>query len=609
MCGIAGYLLNNNSVVTSSNEVLKTIESRGPDNLDYFVEDCLDDIKSWSFFHSRLSIMDVDTRSNQPFIDPTGRYVLVFNGEIYNFHNLKKTLSYNFITESDTEVLLALLIEEGIECLNKLEGMFAFSFFDKSTRKVIMARDQFGKKPLYYFCDKTCFVFSSKIETILKIKPEIRNVEKQNISDFLFFQTNLGDKVILNSISQVLPGNYLIVDSNGEIIEYSKYSSWQDFKINKNLSKVDIIKNVKYLVEDAVKKRLICDVPYAIPLSGGIDSTVITGLAANLSESKVNTFTLSFDNLLYDESVHAEIVSEKFQTNHFVSKVNSNDILLSLDDYIAAMDYPTVDGFNTFLVSKKIREAGFKMALSGIGGDEWFLGYDYFRRYEIFKSFSSLGNLRFLFENNLFPLKLRKFFNSLYYINKFGSNANSTQRILYDSVSLEKVLNLPKVKFNPISHNFTSSQSSNSINEWYYYCQPVLLRDTDQFSMAAGIEMRAPFMDKYLVEYLLSIPDGIKLGKTPKELLITAFSDYIPVSLINKKKKGFVLPYESWLKNELSLMANDCIINFSLRINSPNLLKEWDLFKLGRSNFYWTHFWAIVILEKWINKNELNFVI
>jgi asparagine synthase (glutamine-hydrolysing) len=284
--------------------------------------------------------------------------------------------------------------------------------------------------------------------------------------------------------------------------------------------------------------------------------------------------------------------------------LNPQDFLDLLPEGLAATDHPSGDGLNTYVVSKHTQAAGFKMALSGIGGDEWFLGYPYFRRMSDWQKRSWLSKGSGL--QSILPFDKRKGMEIASAVSKFGGNAYAFQRLLFDQTSIEHLFNLDKPTLFPSAEKGPFSQAVYSQQEWQYYTQPVLLRDSDQYSMAVGLELRAPFMDADLVDYALALSDDMKLGMRPKDLLISAFASELPRSVYDRKKQGFTLPWEHWIKNELRGFCQSRIMNFSDRLDTPDLLPEWNRFLHGKSRISWSRWWAIVALEDWMERNGIQ---
>lgn len=596
MCGIAGHFSTSYQSINQQ-AVLTALAHRGPDaQASWLGESAL-------LFHSRLSIIDTDARANQPFTDPTGRYVLVFNGEIYNYQALKASLGVEWQTTSDTELLLYWLINYGSARLNELEGMFAFAFYDIQTQELLLARDRFGKKPFYLHQQEGLLSFASEVRVLMQMHPELRTISKQQLSNWLFWQTIPGG-CLIGGIEELAPGYFMLL-KNSQVLETGSY-----LHVNPYLgiapSREEVLAEVKDKVSSAIEKRLVADVPFAAFLSGGVDSSIITAIAAQRLGKDLHTFTVSFDESQFSEHHIAAEVAKRYQTQHHEIRLKPQDFLDLLPEGLAATDHPSGDGLNTYVVSKHTQAAGFKMALSGIGGDEWFLGYPYFRKMAEWQQKAWMGNLKTL--SPVLPFHYRKGLEIAAAVAKYGGAAYAYQRLLFDQASITSIFGLPQPNLFPTQEKQAHSQALYSEQEWEFYTQPVLLRDSDQYSMAVGLELRAPFMDADLVDYALALPDALKLGQRPKDLLIAAFEADLPRSVYDRQKQGFTLPWAQWMQTELKEFCTARIARFCTRIAHQGLNQEWLLFQKGKSKLSWARFWAVVALEDWLSHHSIEVV-
>lgn len=594
MCGISGHF---SSRLHSINQqaVLTALSHRGPDAQ-----------ASWQgkyglLFHSRLSIIDTDARANQPFTDPSGRYVLVFNGEIYNYHSLKATLNVQWQTTSDTELLLYWLINHGATRLHELEGMFAFAFYDNQTQELLLARDRFGKKPFYLHQQEGLLSFASEVRVLMQMHPELRTISKQQLSNWLFWQTIPGG-CLIEGIEELAPGNFMLL-KNSQVLDARSFLQTNPY-LGIQPRREETLATVKEKVSSAIEKRLVADVPFAAFLSGGVDSSIITAVAAQRLGKDLHTFTVTFDESQYSEHHIAAEVAKRYQTQHHEIRLKPQDFLDLLPEGLAATDHPSGDGLNTYVVSKYTKAAGFKMALSGIGGDEWFLGYPYFRKMVKWQQKAWTSNLKAFI--TLLPFQYRKGLEITVAAAKYGGAAYAYQRLVFDQTSISSLFGLPKPNLFPTQERQAYSQALYSEQEWEFYTQPVLLRDSDQYSMAVGLELRAPFMDADLVDYALALPDALKLGQRPKDLLIAAFEADLPRSVYDRQKQGFTLPWAQWMQTDLNDFCTARIERFCTRIAHQGLYKEWMLFQKEKSKLSWSRFWAVVALEDWLSRNGVD---
>lgn len=621
MCGISGIVgLGNRQESEKLIRVMNdALSHRGPDAEGFYVEDHM------ALGHRRLSIIDLSTAANQPFTDPSGRFILVFNGEIYNYQEVRNELSnYPFRTHSDTEVILAAYIQWGPSCLSKLKGMFAFALWDKTDKKLFIARDRFGVKPLYYYAKDGYFLFSSEIRSLLSSGLVPRKLNKQALSDYLKYQSVITPYTLVENILQLPAGHYMIHSEHDLVIR--KYWDLTDVVPLPDDQGADkVMGNVKDLLFQSVERRLVSDVPVGAFLSGGIDSSAIVAIMAQVSRQKPVAFTIGFDEKEYDETAYAELIAKKYDVTHHKVKLRPDDFLDELPHALAAMDTPSGDGINTYVVSKAIRKNGIKVALSGVGGDELFVGYPIFHQFKKLQGYQKLFKYSSLLRkplSKLLPsgnqkkdrikaiLELPDISIAAIYplLRQIQTKAQINQLTKMNGLSddpgtLEKFLseNLDKI-------NVFDTYSQVSIADYYGYTQHVLLKDTDQMSMAVALEIREPFFDHDLAEYVISLPDVYKGIAYPKQLLVESLKPLVPDEVVFRKKQGFVLPYDVWMRNELKSFCSDKIRNLAGRdyFNGPNLTAYWQDFVDGKSNIRWADMWILIVLENWLQANGIE---
>jgi asparagine synthase (glutamine-hydrolysing) len=619
MCGIAGivHFGKMNSATESVVKMTNALSHRGPDASGYYNE------HSISLGHRRLSIIDLDDKANQPFIDISSRYVLCFNGEIYNYKSLKQELNdYSFSTNSDTEVLLAAFYTWGISCLDKLDGMFAFSIWDKQTETLWIARDRLGVKPLYFFGNHDGFLFSSEIRGLLAseiIPPEL---EHFSISEYLAYQSVSNIYPIIKNIKELKPGSFLkLTRYNIDIQQYWKPSN----KKISLLTKTETVqKEVFNLFSDSISKRLVADVPIASFLSGGMDSSAVVALMSLHSSSPIQTFTLGFSESEFDESSYASIIAKRFNTNHTTHLLHSDELLQQVLSGLDAMDSPSADGINTYLLSNAIKSANIKVAMSGIGGDELFAGYPGFNYFDHLHRNKTLFNNTYFFRKGISNLfsgsssnKINRAANlmgipkadiaSFYPLFRQGLSTQRVSQLIYCPSAVLGIQNELSLEQNEIQSFDSFSQYS--IAEYMGYSSSTLLKDADQMSMAVGLEIREPFFDYRLIEYILALPNEFKQHFNPKQLLADAMEPLLPKEIVNRKKKGFVLPWKNWMKNELFSFCESQIHEFSERdfVQKENLVSYWKRFAKEDPAVKWIQLWQFVVLNHWMNKNGIEY--
>jgi len=617
MCGIAG-IVNFNERIKRREAIGKMtdrIAHRGPDASGIYVDDNV------ALGHRRLSIIDVSEASNQPLWDYTHRYALTFNGELYNYQELRNKLpNYSYKTHSDTEVVIAYYEKYGFDCLQLLNGMFAFAIWDSKTNKLFIARDRIGKKPLYYSVVEKYFLFSSEIRSLLAsglINPQL---EETHLAEFLMYQAAMDDRTLVKGIKQLRAGFYGIIEN--ETFTEKQYWGYDGIEACKD-DPAAIRSNVKDLFIDAVRLRMAADVPVGAFLSGGIDSSLVVACMAELSDQPVNTFTISFNEKKFDESGYAVQIARQYNTRHHNIIVRPQVFLESMDDILAAMDTPSGDGPNTFLVSKYTKMENMKVALSGLGGDELFAGYNKFMLYHKLMKKKWLWNVPALFrhhfgsilksissENKYDKLKqlldLNKWdLSTVYPLLRRAYSIEECNTIVRAPMSEDHVEQKLKSLNKEICWMDTLSQCT--IGEIETYTRDVLLKDTDQMSMAHALEVRAPFFDYRLIEYVLSLKDDIKFPHTPKKLLVEAMAPRLPKEIVERPKMGFTLPWEHWLKNELADMVERKLNYLGDRpeFYGEAVHKKWNAFKNGDKKVMWSRIWQLVVLSDWLERNNL----
>lgn len=619
MCGINGIigLQEQHHAREQIDSMNNTLQHRGPDDAGLFVEEGI------ALGHRRLSIIDLSDAGHQPMLSHDGRYVLVFNGEIYNYQSLKKQLDYPYRTGTDTEVILAAYEKWGEACLEHLNGMFAFALYDRQEKKILIARDRLGIKPLYYFVGNGLLTFSSELRSLLKSGFVPKKANRAALVDYLRYQTVHAPNTIVEGVKMLMPGHFLRIDVAGREPAVEFHSWWKaeasQYQLQ-NTSAAVIHQEIKKRMYEAVESRLVADVPFGAFLSGGIDSSLVVGIMAEVSTQPVHTFNISFAEEQFSEARYARQIAEKYKTEHNEIQLSPADFLELLPAALQAMDHPSGDGPNTYVVSKATKEAGISMALTGLGGDELFAGYPVFKQMHRLEEIKALWKL---------PFGLRKLAGETLYKMKpgmasgkvraalaepnfsFGSNFAYTRRVLLEE-QITALLAKPQEKTDALVASLENGGknilSTTSRAEMGSYMQNVLLRDADQMSMAHALELRVPFLDYRLVEYVLAVPDAIKYPHSQKKLLTDSLPNILPDNIINRPKMGFVFPWAHWLKNELYDLAHHQL----MELGSTGIFREeaieklWQQFKHGDPNVSYSRIWPLVVLSHWLEQNEVS---
>jgi asparagine synthase (glutamine-hydrolysing) len=621
MCGIAGIFRQDGQATNASTirSMCDAMVHRGPDAGGYIAEEGI------ALGHRRLSIIDLSDAANQPFTDVSGRYTLVFNGELYNYREVRRMLpDYPFRTSSDTEVLVAAFAAWGQACIDRFKGMFAFAVWDRIEKVLHICRDRLGVKPLYYADHDGMLVFASELRSILASGLIARRLEPSAIADYLSFQSFGAPTSPIAGIRQLEAGSWMRVSATG--IETRRYWSVTDphhFDVDM-ADPVAVRHQIRSLLRTAVEQRLVSDVPVGAFLSGGIDSSVVVGLMAEVSADLPSTFNVSFTEKDYDESAFAIKVSERFNTRHTTIRLTPDDYLDQLGPALDAMDIPSGDGTNTYVVSKAIREAGIRVALSGIGGDELFAGYPFFQKFlslqKYQQAFAHSGLIRRLGAALLDLSGTSRHHRMAALLRAKDVSISSTypefRRILSERMigrlthrdpaadrHFQRMLEAraPELGRLPLLSQVTAS-------ELLGYTQQTLLKDTDQMSMAHALEVREPFFDHELVSFMLQVPDEIKRPRYSKSLLVESVSPLLPDEIVHRKKQGFLFPFPLWMRGALREFCELRIRNLSERdfIQAKPLLAYWQRFLAGDKNISWSELWQFVVLEHWMEKNGVE---
>lgn len=601
------------------------ISHRGPDAKGLWTSDA-----EVMLGHRRLSIIDTQEHSNQPFIHEATGDVIVFNGEVYNYRELREELkgAFSFRTESDTEVVLAALQAWGAEALHRFNGMFAFAFWSREKRELLLARDRMGIKPLYFAETSHGLVFSSEVRSLLASGWIDKRHDPIALSDYLRYQTVHAPRTIVQGLSMLPAGHLMRLQG-----EETEVSAWWDMasetaKIDGGLPRSERLKRIRSAMEKAVDLRMRSDVPLGAFLSGGIDSSAIVGLMKSATDQQISTFSVTFDEGEFDESTWSRMVAKRFNTDHHEIRLESQDFLRQVPDALAAMDHPSGDGPNTYVVSAATKKEGITVALSGLGGDEAFAGYPVFKRSQ------QLMEKRWLAS---WPKGLRKAAGLAYTAIKKDATSRKMAALLGgDYFDLEHTYPLSRQIFLESDLRRLApraGQQANRVYQWLTeqiapdtrgfalpflskvslaemgtYMSHTLLRDTDQMSMAHALEVRVPFLDHNLVLEALATPDDQKWPHSPKQLLTDSIPDLLPSEVIHRPKMGFVLPWEQWMKGDLKATCEGGLAYLSdvEGIAGQEVDRIWSAFLEGDARWTFSRLWALVVLGHWMKENGIR---
>jgi len=635
MCGITGVMAFNEvgrfSLINLQNAT-DALTKRGPDwgdtYLDFFV----------GLGHRRLSIIDTSENGNQPITDHTGRYTIVFNGEIYNFKNLREQLlakGISFRSQTDTEVLLYAYITWGKHCLDLLQGFFAFAIYDKDENHLFLARDRFGIKPLLYYIDEDRFLFASEMKSIIQYGIE-KKLNLTALRNYLHLNYIPAPDTIFQNIYKLLPGHCLLV-KNGKIELQTYYQipkHWQEHPTTLRYNQQQ--KRFYELMSQAVEKRLIADVPLGAFLSGGVDSSVVVALASKFVP-QLETFSIGYtDNPFFDETHYAEAVAKHFGTKHTTFKLSQKDIYEVLFDVLNYIDEPFADSsaLPVFVLSKYVRKY-LKVALSGDGADEMLGGYNkHWGEYRLRK-----GGLTVALVKNLLPLwqalpKSRndKFSNKIRQLLRFAEGSqltpqerywlwagftknNEVEELLHPTLRKQNLQDFHQNKIKILAH--LQNNDLEALNEVFYTDMHLVLPNdmltkVDLMSMANALEVRVPFLDHEVVNFVFSLPVSSKIDKNIRKRLVQdTFREILPKEIYNRPKHGFEVPLLDWLRTELrSLIENDLLQDRFIEeqgifdVEAIRKLKN-QLFSKNPQDSH-ARIWGLLVFQYWWKKYKLK---
>lgn len=578
MCGITGIVNLDNSDINL--DLLKkangTIKHRGPDDSGLVIKNNV------GLSSRRLSIIDLET-GGQPISNEDGLVWIVFNGEIYNYKPLQLELiqaGHKFKTKSDTETILHLYEEKGDKCLMGLKGMFAFAIYDSKKKKILLARDRMGEKPLYYSISNGKFIFASELKAILSYPCIKRNIDINALNCYFSSEYVPSPLSICKDVKKLPAGSVLIFDLNKKTAKINKY--WDtDFKHERVITFDEAIFELERKMFESVKSQMVSDVPLGLFLSGGIDSSTIAYYMTKLSKNKIKTFSIGFEDKNFDETKYSNVVSGLFGTDHREKILTTRDVLPLVEEVVKYLDEPMADSsiIPTYLLSKFSRKY-VKVVLGGDGGDELFMGYQTFQANKIanilekipFKIDSKFVNnitrrLPVSFNYFSFDYKLKRF------IERYSKNSITRNRNWIGSFTKrQRKLLLKKDFFR--SDNYDSpgrmyEQEKSIIEDFQklYLTEDILVK-TDRASMANSLEVRSPFLDYELVNYVNSLPVKFKLnGLTTKYILKKLMKNRLPKDIINRSKRGFALPISKWINSDFRML-------FDNYLNQDRLKKE-----------------------------------
>jgi asparagine synthase (glutamine-hydrolysing) len=629
MCGIAGFVDPGKSSEDREESVLRMCSAmihRGPDDWGIASRG------EATVGMRRLAIFD-PVNGHQPMATPDGRYTLVFNGAIYNFRFLQEELEaagWRFRTRCDTEVLLAALAHWGEDALGRLRGMFAFALWDAHEQSLFAARDPFGIKPLYYCHEGGRLIFASEVAAILASGGNSGEIDPQSAADYLAWLSVPAPRTIYRGIKCLLPGECLRFRAG----ELTTRPAWTFASIPADPSpcgsREEFVRTLRERLEDTIRAHVIADVPVGAFLSGGLDSAVVAGLMSRVSGNALKTFSIGFEENGYSEADEAEVTARHFGAIHHTRILTGDEVARDIDSFIASCDQPTGDGLNTYYASQTAVRGGVKVALSGLGGDELFGGYPSFRTLPALE--------RWLPAWTRMPGPLRRFVARILErggprprkLSEFLLNARdsheiaSLQRVVFPAARRRSML-APDVwegierrsPFHPqlekLRAEVRSGESFPIVSAWEMrtYMADVLLRDSDVMSMRNSLELRVPFVDRPLVEWLWRQPSSLKDDRRrPKSALAEAAADILPPGMSKRKKRGFTMPFPIWMRGDLRPFLEDVFSPASVSRSglfcADAIQGLWRGFAAGGDDREWSRVWSIAVLVAFVNRRPAH---
>ncbi len=619
MCGIAGFIDPRTAPsdrIASVTRMCDAMVHRGPDDSG------IETRGPATLGMRRLAIFD-PANGHQPMSSPDGRHTLVFNGAIYNFRALREELAgtgWSFRTNCDTEVLLAAFVRWGEKCLTRLRGMFAFAVWDAREQSAFLTRDPFGIKPLYYRHDGARLLFASELNALIASGSATAEIDPLSVADYLAWFAVPAPRTIYRDMFSLRPGECATFrDGRLEVRAAWSYRTIAA-KAAPCASREEFSRELRARLDDSIRAHVVADVPVGAFLSGGLDSAVIVGLMTRASGARLRTFSIDFEEAGYSEAADAAVTARHFNTDHHASVLTGQEVARDVDKILATLDQPTGDGINTYYASRAARAGGVTVALSGLGGDELFGGYPSFRDLPRIARWLPAwrrlpGGLRRrivrrLHRGDTRRRKLADFLEHAQTIHELGA----LQRRVFAEPARHALLSTEtraaldgRPPFHPeladLSSDVGHAGSFETISAWELrtYMADVLLRDSDVMSMRHSLELRVPFVDRPLIEWLWQQPSAFKQDLAhPKMALREATRDILPAGMEARRKQGFTLPFPIWMKRELRPFLDETFSDHSVDGSQlfarDEVQKLWRNYLAGDDTREWSRVWSLAVL-------------
>jgi len=636
MCGIAGVMFYGerarHAAAPVVRRMLDALHHRGPDGEGIW-QGPDSQLQAIALAHARLAIIDLSDAGRQPMT--RGRLTVTYNGEIYNYRALRAELEakgHSFRTQSDTEVLLAAVEEWGLDAPSRLDGMFAAGIWDAASNRLTLFRDRLGIKPLYFTDGGGFLAFASEVRALMASGLVEPRLDESSLWHYLGYQTTPTPATLLKGIRMLEPGHVLVAGGRGQTTQRRYWDLLQRSTGQPDVSAAVARDRVRELLHDAVTSHIVSDVPVGVFLSSGLDSGALVSTLRSAG-ADARTFTIALTDAACDESSLARQVAARYGADHTELHLTESRLLDMLPDVLDAVDHPSGDGVNTFVVSKLVRDHGVKVALSGLGGDEVFGGYPSFRRLaRVLPAAGQFGRS---------PAGVRRLAAGVVRAVGGGSvTASKAAAVIEGDGSLAAVWPVTRQLFSVherrrmlapawqppagaadsyeplLSEAYARTPEAHlwsrvSYAESRAYMHDVLLRDTDQMSMAHGLEVRVPLLDHRLVEFVAGLPDHVKSdGDRAKPLLVDSLRDPLPTEVTSRPKRGFTLPFEQWMRGALrpfcEAQLGDRGLDGRELFQPGEVTKLWRGFLDGAPGLTWSRLWTLVALNAWMDKHHVS---
>jgi asparagine synthase (glutamine-hydrolysing) len=613
MCGIYGVIGRRGRCDAGAmvRRAVGKLRHRGPDGEGTYTAEAGDWVVGLG--HTRLAVVELTEAGAQPMASADGRVRVTYNGEIYNHGELRKELRGPFRGHSDTETLVAGLAETGAGFVRRLRGMYGFGALEEGERRLRIARDPLGIKPLYYHATEELFVFGSEVRAVMG--DGRWRLSRGGVRTYLETGSAGEAETILEGIRGVEAGEELEVDFSGERLRVRRVGKRDVLEeaAAAPATREEAVEGLRGVLAESVSRHLMSDVPVGVFLSGGIDSSALVGLLRRAGVERPRTFTVTFGRSLLSESVFAKRAAAEFGTEHREVALTEAGLLGQVAGALGAMDQPTVDGVNSYVVSGAVRGAGLKVALTGLGGDELFAGYPSFRRQAVMRRLGALGPMAGVgvgMARRLFGLRgtrWEKLEDGL----RAGGRAEAVYRVSRRLLGPEDVRALTG-EAGTGERGLDSGDGVNAISrlELGGYMRNTLLRDCDGMSMAHGLEVRTPFVDVEVARYVLGLPGRWKLGGRPKGLLLDAAGEDLPEEVWRRKKMGFTLPFAEWMRGELRAEVDGVMQDRAgmegCGVRWEEARRIWTEYEAAPERWRWSRPWSLYVLAKWTKENGVT---